>query len=623
MQKKLGTNIGRILVLLLSVLLIGNTVTAFAATDVTSGHWANGQIETVVGKDIAPLYSDGSFKPDSVVTSLEVAVSIYRAVKAADKIDIAQSLALTSKHESSLKQLNIPPMLAPYGSDVYPALAFALENGILTLDEIKAFMSGSTLTNVKKVNAVVLVAKALNHYKQENLNKIILLSYKDSAEISLTAIKYVNLLIENGIISSKGDSEGKFNPNASINRATLAILLEGLYKGLLAESPAPVETTSEPVVIEAEKIFSGTVGSVDDATMTISVTNAKGVKESFSLVGASVTAAGEKASFNSITLGAKIILTLKDGEVTIAALEKELNKVEGSFVLLTDYIGTTQNRRSLKVQVASGSFDFKNVYDDTIVTIDGVPAAATKLAAGYKLVVLHEGFDAKRIIAYSDRYEFYGILDADINMASPGTVSVTQESGNIYSGTLDKNVVYSGATQGYKKGDIVKVTTKFGVITRLDYIGQAKTVVGTISGINIKKTPELTLNLTTGKSETHVFSSKVKLLNENGDNNLTVYDFRLDQEVTVSIGIGGITSVQLGRKIVAEPTGIKVTVSQVIDSSNILLVVDESSRMRTVTFPVGSVFKASSYKAGNVLFIEGKAIAESIFEVIKITLQAE
>jgi hypothetical protein len=605
---------------------MGNTAVAFAATDVPSSHWANSQINSVVKEGIVPLFSDNTFKPDSVVTNLEVVVSIYRAIKAAGLINDAQVVTITAKHEASLKALNIPPMLAPYGSDVYPALAYALEQNILTLDEIKVFISGSTLTNVKKVNAIVMVAKALNQYKQENLNKIILLSYKDSAEISLIAIKYVNLLIEYGIISNKGDSEGKFNPNATINRATMAILVDGLYKALIQNPVVPqatTETTNEPVVIAAEKIFSGTVSAVNDALMTISVTNASNKTESFVLTEAVVTAGGQKASFNRITLGAKIELTLRNGEVTIAALEKELSQVEGGFVLLTDFIGTTQNRRSLKIQTASGAFDFKNVYDDTVVTIDGVPSLATKLAPGFKLIVLYDGFDAKRIIAYSSLYEFYGILDADLNMTNPGTISITQESGNIYSGTLDKNVVYANATQGFKKGDIVKVTTKFGIVTRLDYIGQAKTVVGTIGGIHIKKTPEITMNLSTGKSESHVFSSRVKLLNENGDNTLTIYDLRLDQEVTVTIGIGGVTTVQLGRKIITEPTGIKVTVSQVIESSNIMLVVDENSRMRTVTFPVGSQYKATNYKAGNVLYIEGKAIAESIFEVIKITVQAQ
>ncbi len=156
----------------------------------------------------------------------------------------------------------------------------------------------------------------------------------------------------------------------------------------------------------------------------------------------------------------------------------------------------------------------------------------------------------------------------------------------------------------------------------LEYVGQAKTVVGKISGINIKKTPELTIVNASNKEETFVFSSKIKMLDETGDNSISVYDFRLDQEVTVQVGIGGIKQIQLGRKIVVEPTGIKVTVTQVIDSSNIMLAVDESNRIRTITFPVGSTFKASDYKAGMVVFIEGKAITDTVFEVVKVTVQS-
>jgi len=79
----------------------------------------------------------------------------------------------------------------------------------------------------------------------------------------------------------------------------------------------------------------------------------------------------------------------------------------------------------------------------------------------------------------------------------------------------------------------------------------------------------------------------------------------------------------LGRKIIAEPTAIKATISQVVDSSNVLLVTDENNRQRTITFPVGSIYKATNFKAGMVVFIEGKAIADTIFEVIKITVQSE
>jgi len=622
-----------IFVLLLCVMLIGNSGIALAATDVTTSHWANTQIESVSGKIIMPVYSDGTFKPDSVVTSLEVIVSIYRAVKTAGLLDNVQMGTITAKHETSLKSLGMPQMLAPYGSDTYPALAYALEYNILTLQEIKVFISGSTLTNVKKVNAVVLIAKALNAYKQENLNKIILLSYKDSAEISLSAIKYVNLAIEQGIVSSKGDAYGKFNPTNSINRATLAALTDGLYKLLstientqpttqpTTEASSQPTTESPPINFEAEKIFSGIVKTVNDADQTISVLNTSGKTESFSLDEANITEAGYKGTFESITLGAQIELTLKDGVVTTAALEKSLSRVEGTFVFLTDNIGVTNIRKSIKVLLPSKLHDFRNVYDDTLVTINGVPAKATEIKAGYKVMVLYDGYDAKRIIAYSELYEFTGIMNKALDSKVPGKFEVTLESGNIISTmTTATGITYvSGSV--FNVGDIVKVTLKNGTLTRLEYVGQAKTLVGTLSGINIKKIPELTLTLANAKNETYALASKVKLINAVGENALSIYDLRLAQEVTVDIGIGGITKVQLGRKIVAEAMGIKVTVSQVVDSSNILLVTDESNRVRTITFPVGSTYKASNYKPGMVLFIDGKAIADAIFEVIKITVQ--
>ena len=625
----------RILVLLLCAILVGNTGFALAATDVTQTHWASTQIENVTSKNIMPLYVDNTFRPNTVVTSLEVVVSIYRTIKQAGLLTTTQMNAIVAKHEVSLKTLGIPQTLAPYGSETYLALAYALDKNILTLDEIKVFVSGTTLTNVKKVNAVVLVAKALNVYKQENLNKIILLSYKDSAEISLSAIKYVNLAIDQGIISSKGDSLGNFNPSTSINRATLAILISGLSKVLSSGITIPESTTeptteattepttSEPVGIETEKIFTGTVKSVNDATFSITVANASGKTETFSLIDATVTAAGVKASFNDITLNAQIELTIKDGLVTVAALEKSLSKVEGSFVLLSGYIGDSTTRKSMKIALPSKANDFKNVYNDTLVTINGVPAKATDIKVGYKVIVLYEGFDAKRIIAYSELYEFYGIMNTAVDIKAPGKFEITQESGNIVSGTLTSTVSFVNAAAGYKAGDIVKVTMKLGVVTRLEYVGQAKTIVGKISGIHIMKTPELTVTVVTGKDETHALSTKVKILNETGDNALTIYDLRLDQEVTVNIGIGGIKEIQLGRKIIAEPTGVKVTVTQVVDSSNIILAIDESNRVRTITFPVGSLDKAANYKAGMILFVEGKAIADTIFEVIKITVQTQ
>jgi S-layer homology domain. len=636
MHNKNKSLISKAMVLLLTIIIIGNGSIAMAVSDVPSSFWANTQVNSVVDQDLMPLYTGDNFKPDSIVTNLEVVTAIYKTVKAAGLLDNVQMGTITTKYEADLKTIGIPQMLAPYDSDVYPALAYALEYNILTLDEVKVFVSGSTLTNVKKVNAAVLISKALNVYKQENLNKIILLSYKDSAEISLSAIKYVNFLIEQGIISNKGDNEGKFNPNSTINRTLLAIMIDGLSKELTEGSvtqPATETSTEDEtedgsgdsgtVVFETEKIVKGTVKAVNDGDFSVTVTTTAGRDETYILDEAQVAVLGTLGSFNNITLGVNIVLTVKNGVVTKAELDKKLLTIEGNVVQLTDYIGVSQNRRSLKVAVSDKSNEFRSVYDDTIVTINGLPSKATDLSPGDKVIVLYEGFDAKRIIAYSENYEFYGILDNNLETKTGSDVVITMESGNVFKGSTKTIVNYVGSNASYKKGDIVKATLKFGEIVKLEWIGQAKTVVGKISGINIKKNSELTLTLTTGKDETYGFATKAKLLNETGDNNITIYDLRLDQEVTIDIGIGGITKMQLGRKIIAEPTAIKATISQVVDSSNVLLVTDENNRQRTITFPVGSIYKATNFKAGMVVFIEGKAIADTIFEVIKITVQSE
>lgn len=632
------------LVLFLCALLIGNTGISMAATDVSTSHWANAQVERITSKNIMPLYADGSFKPVSVVTNLEVIVAIYRAVKDAGVLKDLEMGTLTSKHEVSLKALGIPQMLAPYGSDVYPALAYALENGILTLDEIKVFVSGITMTNVKKVNAVVFVAKALNAYKKEDLNKVTMLTYKDIAEIPLSAVKYVNLLIEEGIVSSKGDSYGKFNPTATLNRATLASMIDGLHKGLLVLSPPVVAPTTEPTTqpttqpntepttepstqpttnpmgIETEKIVVGTVQVVYDGVSSIDVLTQAGKTEKYILLDALIKVGEKKVGFESITLGASIELSIKKGVVTTAVLSKEFSRVEGSFVQLKDIVGST-TKKSMKLTMDDKSSVFKTVYPETLVTVNGVPSKLADLKVGYRVIALFEGSDVKRVIAFSDLYDFYGITNLAIEPTKFGKYEIELESGVILTGTLDKTAYTINAPMGFKPSDIVRVTMKKGKIAVLEYAGQAKTIVGKVSGINIKKTPEITVINGSNVEETFAFSPKIKLLDESGENNISVYDLRLDQEVTVQVGIGGIKQIQMGRKIVVEPTGIKVTVTQVIDSSNIMLAIDETNRIRTITFPMGSTFKASDYKAGMVVFIEGRAITDTVFEVVKVTVQ--
>lgn len=627
MKKKSLCVTTRALIMFLCVILISNTGLAFANIN---GHWAKPQIESVKVKNIMPEYTENVFRPNEAVTSLEVLVSIYRSVKATGIIDHLQMGTITTKHEATLKGVGIPPMLAPYGSDTYPALAFALEYKILTLDEVKVFVSGVTLTNVKKVNAIVFYAKALNVFKVEDLNKIILLSYKDAAEIPLSAIKYVNLLIEKGLITSKGDSLGNFNPNDTVTRATLAVLAEGLYNQLSSgqnqtiggggtpEVPVTTQPTTENTVsLNVEKVVTGTVSAVYDDLLKVEVTGLDGKSEVYSLENVMIKAGTETTSFENIVVNTAIELNVKNNVVTEVKIDKILARIEGEFVQLTDYIGASKLRRSLKIVLPNKTFDFRSVYDSTLITIDGKTAKPEALKANYKIILLHDGYDVKRIIAYSELYEFYGMLKAPIDIKSPTVLEASLDTGNVFKGDISKGVSFIKVDQNLVAGDLVKVSLKYGVVQKIEYVGTAKTLVGKLSGIHIKATPELTFAVT-NKEETYNVSSRLKIFNESGTGTLSIYDLRLDQEVTVDIGIGGVTKVQMGRKLVSEPTGLKTTVTQVLESSNLLLVTDESNRLRTVTLPSN---QASLYRVGMVIYIEGKALTETIFEATKITIQ--
>ena len=493
----------KITAMMLILLMFGNLSFGMVpVTDVTSSHWANKYVQSVVEKEIMLLNEDGSFKPNENVTNVEAVVVLYRAAKAAGYLQDVNINTLTSKYESDLEAISMPKMLAPYGGDVYPALAYALENKILVLDEVKYFINNGKLTEAKKVDISVFFGKALNVYKNENLNKIISLSYKDAFDISLGALKYVNLLIEYDIISNKGDSNGNFNPKNIINRAVLAVYADGYYTAIKSdgvsdpstsgdatnansetETPIPntTNTTGTNTSTPANTVeVTGTITDVFSDLKLIEVKEAIGKTTVYDLKQAKIYADQAMIDFDSLEKGAFVQLTLVNDAVTTVVLDKNYDKVEGTFSQVTDPMGDTLKFRSLKIQLPNKSFDFKRVYETTPITIDGVQKTVLDLKEGYKLIVSYDGYDAKGITAYSDYYQFTGMLKQPLDPASPMTLEVEKEDGLIFKQELTNSVTFTNPEKLLSKNDIVKVTLNYGVVSNIAYVGQAKDLIGTI-----------------------------------------------------------------------------------------------------------------------------------------------
>lgn len=630
----------KITAMMLILLMMGNlSFGMMAVTDVTSSHWAYDYVQRVVEKEIMILNEDDSFKPNDNVTNVEAIVVLYRAAKAAGYLQDVNLNTLTSKYESDLEAINIPKMLAPYGGDVYPALSYALENKILTLDEVKYFISNGKLTEAKKVDISVFFGKALNVYKNENLNKIISLSYKDAFDISLGALKYVNLLIEYDIISNKGDSNGNFNPKSIINKSVLAVYADGYFTAIKSDATSVPGTTVDPTGTNTETKttipnntntntgtatnsdvveVTGTITDVFSDLKLIEIKEAVGKTTVYDLKQAKIYADQAMINFDSLEKGAFVKLMLTKDVVTSVILDKTYDKIEGIFSQVTDPMGDALKFRSLKIQLPNKSFDFKRVYDTTPITIDGVQKTILDLKEGYKLIVSYDGYDAKGITAYSDYYQFTGMLKQSLDPASPTTLEMEKEDGLIFKQELTKSVTFTNVEKTLSKNDIVKVTLSYGVVSNIAYIGQAKDLIGTIEEIHITKAPEIAIRLGDETIEKYAVSKTAKIVDEIGNESLSIYDLKLDQNVRIHVGAEGIDRIDFSYE--KEVIGFSGTVTNVFVTTNLLVVKSDDGVTKTVGFAPASGLKITDYVIGDKLFIKGKKLSEVIFEAESIAV---
>lgn len=592
--------------------LILNTGASFSV-DVPESHWAKSYIDSVTQKNIMTNDATGNFEPYRLTTKIEALIVIYRSIKVGGLIAEDEMAPIVAEYESRFVTMGIPKVDSSYGDDVYPAIAYALDKKIISIEELDQVIVDEQPTGLKKLEFAIYLAKALNNYKSENLNRIVILQYKDDALIDLASRKYLMFLIEEGILSSQGDASGNFNPESEVSRMIMAIMVDGFHDAIepyMPLRPALVEIDSKPI-IESVKMVSGVIQKVDDNDKMIILKESSGKLTTFDIKAASITYLGMDVGFGALIQNLNAEVTVTNGVPKEVKLERVYESLDGKIVSISDIFSEQLNFRSMKVELPSGTYDFKRVYEDTLVTINGISAKPSDLKPEYRLSVSFDGYDAKRITAFSEFYEFNAMVEEIIGESR---IRLRMEYGVTFGIDFET---------GFSVGDIVKVTMFYGDVSTIENIGKAHIFTGNIFGINIKARPELTVRLYDDTYETHPLARGVVLLDETGNDTLDIYDLRLDQVVTVSTGIGGIIKVDTGRRILVEETGNSFTVTQVFESSNILIVTDKDNRTRTLVFALGSGLSILDYDAGDVIYAEGHALTDQIFEATKITITGQ
>src|SRR6056297_4035788 len=205
--------------LAVSLAMLVLPMAAFADfTDLGDAPWAANYIEEMAEEGIVTGYEDGTFKPNDNISKYASVLMLYRTVKAADLVTSSEQTVNISRHMTTIVSKGVPNW-----PDMYGAVAYCLENDIITAADLDNFHIGDTYTNARRFEVAVFLGKTMNIYLEEDLNVLYSLNFKDASSIVAAARPYVYLLSGHDIIS--GDDLGYFNPSSPITRAAMAKML--------------------------------------------------------------------------------------------------------------------------------------------------------------------------------------------------------------------------------------------------------------------------------------------------------------------------------------------------------------------------------------------------------------
>lgn len=310
--------------LALAAMLACQPISAYAAAfaDMNQVPWSGA--EASINKAASLGLVVGETKNGKTYFRPKDSVSLSESCQLAYKI-LLQTGKTTA--DSSITQ-KWTPVMSAYGIQTwaYPAVAFCLENGILTSpSNLNGFMKNGANLPATREQAATILGRALTTGAPSYASGNASTSFKDDSQISSEAKPYVAMLHKAGVIN--GDEANRFNPKKTLNRTETSVLVTNLYGVLEKATPAKPVEPANPVVSTQK-------GSI--TTMTNYYVNLKEKPSAyymFASSGTTVTLNGASSSINDVVKifksGATIDATLTlDSSLHITKLEATYKVVE-------------------------------------------------------------------------------------------------------------------------------------------------------------------------------------------------------------------------------------------------------------------------------------------------------
>lgn len=338
--------------------MAGSVNTVFASTfaDINDVPWSGAAqyIDEAASLGLMAGYTENGkklCKARNNVTYNEAVQLIYSIMSSYNSANKASSSVIT-KWTSTMQSAAIPTW-------AYESTAYALENSVLSANDLKIFMTSGTQNYAKREDVGVIFGKALS--KIYSVNQSASLSYNDKASVSASSVPYLELL--NRLNLMVGDANNNFNPKANINRAEMAVLSTKTYKELKGSGSGNNNnnTVNEQIV--------GTVTKVSDSEITVKTSSSeKTVKVSSS---AAVMYNGEKGKLSDIKEDDSVIVVTNNGTATFINAYPSKGSSSSSEITKGTITSISKTRITIEEGSKKATYKFDEDYNDVSLTLDG------------------------------------------------------------------------------------------------------------------------------------------------------------------------------------------------------------------------------------------------------------
>ncbi|MFV0314987.1 MAG: S-layer homology domain-containing protein [Anaerotignum sp.] len=203
------------------------SVTGYAANfkDINDVPWEGSKEVINAAADLGLIngYEDSTFRAKNNVTYCEAMHMVYTVLNKAGTANTMDSI-IFSKYAQIMQVYNIPTWSQN-------AVAYGLENSIITIADLAKFTAGGTNTYAPREEVAKMFGNALAVRYDMDSKAQTAMKFNDASRISSDCIVQVDLLARLEVV--KGDSSNNFNPKNNINRAEMAVMLTNTYDVLV------------------------------------------------------------------------------------------------------------------------------------------------------------------------------------------------------------------------------------------------------------------------------------------------------------------------------------------------------------------------------------------------------